>query len=228
MERIGGLDAITHGDPAAPRVLVLVHGRDMTAADLAPFASSLRLADTYVVVPEAPDPSPRGGKTWWAMDTGERPAGGVDLADRMFAGREVARARFARLVRVFTGRDLIVAGFSQGGMLAMDCVLHEAEHDAANDAGNEGSRDGGVSALALLSSSRIDIAAWEERSHRLRGMPVMIAHGRDDPELAFTAGEALRDFAIAAGATVTWLPFDGAHEIPLVVWRGLKRFIGAH
>ena len=52
---------------------------------------------------------------------------------------------------------------------------------------------------------------------------MLVAHGRADAELAFVAGELLRDFAIAGGATVTWLPFDGGHEIPLVVWRALRK-----
>ena len=42
---------------------------------------------------------------------------------------------------------------------------------------------------------------------------------------AFAAGEALRDFHRNSGARVTWQPFDGGHEIPLVVWRTLRRFL---
>jgi phospholipase/carboxylesterase len=52
---------------------------------------------------------------------------------------------------------------------------------------------------------------------------VLVAHGSRDAELAFAAGELLRDFARAGGAEVTWLPFQGGHEIPLVVWRALRR-----
>ncbi|MGE5183235.1 MAG: hypothetical protein ACM31C_14295 [Acidobacteriota bacterium] len=33
--------------------------------------------------------------------------------------------------------------------------------------------------------------------------------------------------AAAGGAHVTWLPFDGGHELPLVVWRGLRKFLRA-
>jgi hypothetical protein len=45
--------------------------------------------------------------------------------------------------------------------------------------------------------------------------------------LAFTAGEALRDFMLAGGAEVSWAPFEGGHEIPLPVWRDLRKFLGA-
>jgi phospholipase/carboxylesterase len=92
-------------------------------------------------------------------------------------------------------------------MLAMDHVLHDGTRPEA---------------LALLSSTRIAIADWQPRVARLDGLPVLVAHGRGDAELAFVAGELLRDFAEAGGARVTWLPFEGGHEIPLVVWRALR------
>jgi predicted esterase len=28
-------------------------------------------------------------------------------------------------------------------------------------------------------------------------------------------------------APVTWVPFDGGHEIPLIVWRALRKFLNA-
>jgi phospholipase/carboxylesterase len=114
-------------------------------------------------------------------------------------------------VRAAGAARLTLVGFSQGGMLAMDHVLH----------------GGQVDALALLSSSRLAFASWRPRLPRLAELPVFIAHGRDDAELAFAAGEALRDAAREGGAAVTWLPFDGPHELPLVVWRALRKWLRA-
>jgi phospholipase/carboxylesterase len=94
-------------------------------------------------------------------------------------------------------------------MLAMDAVLHGLHADA----------------LVLLSSSRIAFGDWQPRLARLNGLPMLIAHGHTDAELAFAAGEGLRDAALAGGAHVTWLPYDGGHEIPLVVWRSLRAFL---
>ena len=97
-------------------------------------------------------------------------------------------------------------------MLAMDYVLHGGRRPDA---------------LALLSSTRIAIADWQPRAAALAKLPVLVAHGRADAELAFAAGEQLRDFAAAGGADVTWLPFDGGHEMPFVVWRALRKLIAA-
>ena len=54
---------------------------------------------------------------------------------------------------------------------------------------------------------------------------MLVSHGTHDTDLAFAAGEALRDFHRNSQARVTWQPFDGGHEIPLVVWRALRRFL---
>jgi phospholipase/carboxylesterase len=60
---------------------------------------------------------------------------------------------------------------------------------------------------------------------RLRGLPVLVSHGRADADLAFAAGERLRDLLAGGGADVTWVPFEQGHEIPLEVWRALRKFM---
>ena len=204
---------IVEGDPGAPLVVIVLHGRMMEAADLAPFARSLGVA-AHFVFPDAPLVVQPRGRSWWPVDSEERArrvaAGPMDLHAMDPAGRAEARALLGGLVAQFAGRTVALVGFSQGGMLAMDYVLHA---------------DAPPAALALLSSSRIAWDDWQPRLPRLAGLPVLVAHGSADAELAFAAGERLRDAAIAGGAAVTWLPFDGPHEIPLVVWRALRKFL---
>jgi predicted esterase len=62
---------------------------------------------------------------------------------------------------------------------------------------------------------------------RLQNLPVFVSHGVADPDLAFAAGERLRDFVLESGARGAWVSFDGGHEIPLVAWRGLRKFLGS-
>jgi len=208
---IGGLSAIAVGDPAAALAVVILHGRMMEAADLAPFAHSLGTA-AYFVYPDAPLPVQPRGYSWWPVDSEMRlrQCGARDLHSLDPAGRAEARQQLAGLCAEIGCRQrLVLIGFSQGGMLAMDHVLHGGRADA----------------LALLSSSRIAFAEWTPLLPRLEGLPVLVAHGRSDAELAFPAGEGLRDAALAGGARVTWVPFEGGHEIPLVVWRALRQFL---
>ncbi|HUJ59717.1 MAG TPA: hypothetical protein VLX92_14530 [Kofleriaceae bacterium] len=230
MIELGGLRAIATGDAAADLVAVVLHGRQMQASDLAPFAGALlapgaasgasvtRGGAGYCVFPDAPLPAAPRGRTWWEVDSEARirrlAAGPMELSAMDPGGRAEARAQLAGLLDALArpGRRIVLAGFSQGGMLAMDHVLHAP-------------REARPAALALVSSTRIAIADWTPRATALAGLPVLVAHGTRDDELAFRAGELLRDFAIAGGARVTWLAFDGGHDLPMVVWRGLRRFV---
>jgi len=211
---VAGLSTIAIGDADAARVVVILHGRMMAAVDLAPFAQSLGIPG-YFLFPDAPIVAPTGGYSWWPVAPEARAqalAGAApDLAAFDPPGREDARATLAAFCTAIpAGRKVALVGFSQGGMLAMDHVLHGGRADA----------------LVLLSSSRIAFDDWRSRLARLRGLPMLIAHGRADAELGFAAGEGLRDAALEGGADLSWLPFDGAHEIPLVVWRALRKFLG--
>jgi phospholipase/carboxylesterase len=208
----GNLHTLECGDPASPWVIVMLHGRNMQASDLAPFGASLGI-DAHFVFPDAPLAA-EPGRTWWPVDSEARlrEQGARDLFTMDPVGRNEARAMLGVLCNeVAAGRRLAMAGFSQGGMLAMDYVLH----------------GGRVDALALLSSTRIAFEEWQPLLTHLADLPVLVAHGRDDEELSFAAGERLRDAAQAGGAKVTWLPFDGGHGIPLPAWRGLRRFLAS-
>lgn len=209
----GGLRTLECGDPSSPQVVVVLHGRNMQAAELAPFGTSLGI-NAHFVFPDAPLAA-EPGRTWWPVDTEARlrASGARDLHAMDPAERADARAQLAALCNeVARDKRLALVGFSQGGMLAMDYVLH----------------GGRVDALALLSSTRIAFDEWRPLLPRLAGLPVLVAHGRADRELSFAAGEALRAAALAGGARVTWLPFDGGHGMPLPVWRALRKFLAVH
>lgn len=203
---------------AARACVAMLHGLGMEPAVLHPFLQSLALP-AWCLVPAGPVHTGEGGRTWWAVDPAKRAArlaaGPSDLFDRHPAGRPAARAALGaallRLRAAGSGLPLVLAGFSQGGMLALDHTLL-----------GDGPRP---DALVLLSSSVIASDEWAPHWARLRGLPVLLAHGRADDDLAFSAGERLHALLLAAGARVSWLPFDGGHQLPLVVWRALRRFV---
>ena len=201
-----------------PRLVVIVlHGHAMRAADLEPFAHSIGVPARFVL-PTAPLPASAGGFSWWPIDEELRIEalrnGARDLCDAHPEGRPAARARLVALMQ--RERDarpdarLVLVGFSQGGMLACETLLHEAVR---------------ADALALLSSSCLALDEWRPRLPRLQGLPVLVSHGRHDADLAFAAGERLRDELAGAGANVQWVAFDGGHEIPLPVWRQLRKML---
>lgn len=217
LSMIGGLETIRIDDPAARLVVVMAHGFEMQPSDLSPFARSLGVPAVFLF-PQAPLALPTRGRGWWHIDTAARAEamarGPRDLAHEHPAGLAEARERFDafwRSAEIIAGdRPLIVGGFSQGGMLTTDTLLRTARR---------------ADALVLLSTSRLAIDEWTPLASRLSGLPVLIGHGSADLDLAFSAGEALRAFYDAAGAQVTWVPHDGGHQIPLPVWRRLKKFL---
>lgn len=196
--------------------IVMLHGYAMQPEDLSPFAYSLGVPGRYLF-PRGPWPVPGGGFGWWPVDEERRSAslavGPRDLAGEHPAARAPARSALAGLLKELregSVQRLVVAGFSQGGMLACDTLLHEEVR---------------VDGLALLSSSRLAIAEWHQQRDRLAGLPVMVAHGSQDTDLAFSAGQALHDWLRDSGACTRWVPFDGGHQIPLPVWREFRKFV---
>jgi phospholipase/carboxylesterase len=216
---IGPEDALEGAPEGPPLTLVLLHGYSMRPADLAPFAHSIGVPALFLL-PQGPVSNPAGGHAWWAVDPDAREAaiaaGPRDLSDDYPRGLAAAREHLGRFLDAATARfqprQLVLGGFSQGGMLSLDWVLR-------------GSRP--MAALVLLSASRLSMSDWWPHRARLQNLPVFVSHGATDPDLAFAAGERLRDFVLESGARGTWVSFGGGHEIPFVVWRGLRKFLGA-
>jgi len=217
------------GDPCPPPVwiapagppraaVLLLHGLDMTPAQLAPIVRSLKLP-ALVAVASGPVERAGGGRAWWPVDDAAREArlqaGPADLHDSHPPGRDRARDAVHASARALRerapGLPLVVAGFSQGAMLALDCVLQSPPL--------------AVDALALWSASRLAFSEWAPALHRLRGVRVDLTHGRADSNLGIAAAQSLRDALVAEGADVHWAPFDGGHEIALQAWVGLRRLV---
>jgi phospholipase/carboxylesterase len=223
---LAGARTIAVGAADAPAIVILLHGFAMTPAELSPFAHSIGVAARFLF-PEGPAPAalepglPRG-RAWWhidptarldAMARGPRDFATYEPPD-LAAARALAGAIVDEALALAAGRPVVLGGFSSGGMLAFDAQLRAPR---------------AVRGLALLSATRV---AWREQAplvaaRPLAGLPALLTHGTADDDLAFAAGEALRDAAVAAGADVTWAPFDGGHEIPLVAWRRLRTWLRA-
>lgn len=199
-------------------VVLLLHGLTMRPETMSAFAS---VFEPFAVVrcPAGPVEYADGSRSWWPVDLEKRAfhlaRGPMDLFDRVPPQRDRARAALHAAVTearaAFPRLPLVLAGFSQGGMLSVDYLLLHPEAR--------------VDALALVSASRIDLETWQPHLARLAGLRVWQAHGVRDEDLGFAAGERLRDLLVEAGAHATFQPYDGGHEMTLAVWRGLRHFV---
>jgi phospholipase/carboxylesterase len=109
------------------------------------------------------------------------------------------------------GKPIVLGGFSQGAMVAAEVALQS---------------DVELDALVLLSGTLVDEASWQKRFGKLRSVPVFMSHGRADRVLPFAIADRFRNELNAAGVEVTWVPFDGGHDMPMTVVDELNRFIG--
>ncbi|HEX4423289.1 MAG TPA: hypothetical protein VH165_35510 [Kofleriaceae bacterium] len=219
---IAGLTTRIVGPADAPRTCILMHGFGAGGDDLVPLSEALGQAlgtsvgPVRFVFPAAP--LELGGmygdaRAWWMLDLARIEADlrrGVpsDRRDELPPGLAEARTHVLRLIEQLQARyavtpdQLVLGGFSQGAMLALDVALH---------------RDVPPAGLILMSGTLIAASEWAPRMASLAGVPVMMSHGRHDGLLPFSVAEQLRDRLTAAGAKVDWQPFLGGHEIPMAV-----------
>jgi len=217
---LAGLSTCIVGPGDAPLTVVLLHGFGAPGDDLVGLASYLR-APARFVFPAAPlelsaaDPADAASaaRAWWMLDLArleaEMRAGTArDRRAEVPEGLPPARQQMLRLldqVKTQLGvddRHLVIGGFSQGAMLALDVALH---------------REVAPAAVIAMSTTLLAEGEWQPRMTRLAGVPVLLSHGRHDPLLPFAIAEVVRDKLRAAGAAVDWHAFPGGHEIPPAV-----------
>lgn len=94
---------------------------------------------------------------------------------------------------------IVLAGFSQGGAVALHCGVRHA--DAL----------GGIAALStyLPLAERFE----REKSPASLGTPIFMAHGRDDPLIPMALGMRSRDLLLQAGYEVLWYDYAMQHAV---------------
>ena len=228
--RVGPLDCVItggtddRGGGDGPMV-VLLHGFGAPGDDLVDLASYVEAPPgTRWVFPAAPLAlgGPYGdGRAWWMIDLARlerevaagRPVDrALEVPDGLAAARAALLEVLAALARDLGRRDerTVLGGFSQGAMLTVDVALHAPAP---------------VAGLALMSGTLVAETIWAPRAAALAGVTVFQSHGTRDPLLAFAGAERLRDFMLAAGAEVGFMPFPGGHELPPPVLAGLGELL---
>jgi phospholipase/carboxylesterase len=221
----GGLQAVTSGplreQDRGGVAVVLLHGWGAPGDDLLSLARELARPGVRFVLPAAPlaMPGGGGGRAWWHLDR-DAPAhasaeGGAPARAahaQVQAARAGVQALLVRTRQRYAPERVVLAGFSQGAMLALDVALAGAP---------------GVDRVAALSGVLLaDSVPALKALHAVRPA-VFIAHGRQDNVVPFAEGELAKGLLERHGYTVTWRPFEGGHEIPRGVVSELASFIFA-
>ena len=192
---------------ANPELAVIwLHGLGADGHDFEPIVPELglRIAVRFVF-PHAPvrPVTINGGmpmRAWYDIRGFSRTAAEDEAGIRASASA-VVELIDREVERGVPSERIVLAGFSQGGAIALHTALRERR------------ALGGVMAL----STYLPLAALlaEERSLANAGIPIFMAHGTVDNVLPLALGEAARRALEALGYAVEWHAYPMAHSVCL-------------
>jgi len=207
------LTKIERGGQGPPTV-VLLHGYGSRAEDWFQFDGKWQFPDrTRLIFVQAPLRHPISGKRgwWWLHLEGYIPNGqqSPDLSHASPGGIKVA-SRLVRDAIRDEHQPLILGGFSQGAMTCAE-IAFQTDQELAG--------------LILLSGTTVNEDSWAEHFAGRRNLPIFIAHGTHDSVLPFAIMDRFQRRLKTFGLNVTWMPFEGDHEIPETVVRAAGEFV---
>jgi phospholipase/carboxylesterase len=217
--RFGNLGAIEvpNTDPAALTVICM-HGYGADMRDLAPLAGELETKRPVTwFFPDAPEVLDWGGRAWFPIDVAafeesQRAGTPRDLSLKEPAGLEWAREELQRFIKALEKpwENIVLMGFSQGAMLAVDLALR-AEAPPAG--------------VVILSGTLVDKQKAAELAPLRKGMPFFQSHGSVDPILGFPQARALEKVLTEAGWRGQLRRFEGGHAIPAEILEALAGWL---
>jgi phospholipase/carboxylesterase len=200
-------EMVTLAPPGPPRATVLwLHGLGADGHDFVPLVPELDLPPSLGIrfvfphAPVRPITLNRGYEMrgWYDITslTTEGRADGVGLADS--TQRILGLVDAEQAAGVAPSR-IVIAGFSQGGAVALHAGFSAPERLA------------GILAL----STYLPLAATLEarRTAVNRDLPVLMCHGTEDPIVGLALGRAARDALKAAGTPVEWREYPMEHAL---------------
>ncbi|HEU4428794.1 MAG TPA: alpha/beta hydrolase [Myxococcota bacterium] len=187
------------GEGPHPTILLL-HGWGANAHDLLGLAPFLHGGEAIVLSPQGPVAFEiaRGvlGYGWWPI-TSTR-----EIDPRAFdAARQLLRAFLDEACTRYPvdRRKLVVAGFSQGGVMAYDLAL--------SDPG----RFAGLIAMSSWLPEPIDAAIPAQEEHK--NFPALVLHGTQDPMIPVERAQESRKRLLARGLSVQYRELEMQHEV---------------
>jgi len=202
----GALDTIEVESAATPDAAVIwMHGLGADGHDFEPVVPELRLPPALgvrFVFPHAPvrPVTLNMGMRMRAWYDIYELGGGREDADGIRASQALAEALIAReRERGIAPHRIVLAGFSQGGAIALHAGLRHAQPLA------------GI--LALSTYLPLADTLGDEASDANRSVPVFMAHGRSDEVIPISRAQQSRTLLEQAGYRVLWREYAMPHSV---------------
>ena len=192
----------TETGPNPVGTVIWMHGLGADATDFEPIVPMLQLtAPLRFVFPNAPMRAItiNGGaqmRGWYDIDPGAPLAGGADI--------EASAAAIAKLVEQevahgMLARNIVLAGFSQGGVIALQLGL-SYPHKLR-----------GIMALSTYLHDHEHVA--ERLDFANVDTPILMAHGLSDPMIPITRAITSRECLLQYNYPVEWHEYAMGHQV---------------
>ena len=207
--------------------VIWMHGLGADGNDFAPLVPELGLREApgiRFIFPHAPmmPVTINNGyvmRAWYDVTPGDLEGGSRKKADEK--GVRASQAAIGSLIarenqRGIAARDIVLAGFSQGGAIALQTGLRYPERLA------------GVMALSTYLPLADSLPA--EASGANKDVPIFYSHGTYDPVIPFAMATASRGRLGALGYPVEWHEYPMQHSVCLEeiadIGKWLKKVLG--
>lgn len=197
------LECIEIDPDSEPRgSVVWLHGLGADGHDFEPIVPELRLSvPLRFVFPHAPERAVtiNGGaemRAWYDIDPGAPLAGTEDIRQSASAIAELVDAENARGIPT---ERIVLAGFSQGGVIAMHLGLRSPDRFA------------GIMALSTYVHDHEHVV--DEVSFASIDTPIFMAHGIMDPMIPITRAITSREALSALNYQIQWHEYGMGHQV---------------
>ena len=198
------------GDAQVDGTVIWLHGLGADGHDFEPIVPELNLAehaDIRFVFPHAPvrPVTINGGvpmRAWYDVISLDK-SGPQDEAGIRDSAASLLRLIERERERGVDASRIVLAGFSQGGAIAMHTAMRVPQRLA------------GLMALStwMPLASTIGEEVVDNSESQPRELPVLMVHGTFDPLLPLAAGQHAREIMQDAGFKVQWHEYPMAHAV---------------
>jgi phospholipase/carboxylesterase len=198
--------------PRPDAAVIWLHGLGADGNDFVPIVEEMRLPPSLsirFVFPHAPirPVTLNNGfrmRAWYDIAPGDI-TNRADCVGVRASQAQVETLMAREIARGVAARRIVLAGFSQGGVIALHTGVRHAERLA------------GIVALSTYVVLPDMLEA--EASAANRDVPIFMAHGTADPMVRLEWGEAGRRVLVAAGYPVEWHTYPMPHSL---VWEEIE------
>lgn len=204
--------------PDPTRCVIWLHGLGADGHDFEPIVPELKLPAKPAVRFVFPHATVRpvtlnGGmsmRAWFDIYSLDKSG----PQDEQGIAQSVAQVEALIAAQIADGRsasDIVLAGFSQGGVIALHTALRYPVKLA------------GVMALSTYLPAHETLIAQAASANA--DVPIFLAHGRMDPVLAFELGEQVREVLDGAGYPLEWHEYAMAHQVCIEELQDIGRWL---